>query len=409
MPKSTLGLLGLVPGPDFTAAAAAALLARPTAETAQVLDRLTGCGLLVRRRPGRYRLTAAARARSRAAIPDETGAAGAARRRLVDFYVHTAYAADRLLSPSHPPLDLAPPVAGCRPLEPADREEALAWLDAELDCLVAVRGLALAEALNRSVCQLAYSLNGHFVRRGRSAEQLDQWADALTAAELLGDHRAQALAHRFLGQAGTRAGLPARAAAHMERAVEAAGRTGDAAVRAEVRYIFAWVHEQAGRYEDALEQATAATELFHEAGRHLQEADALNAVGWYHALLGDTARGSAGAFEALRLSRRHGYLEGQAAAQDSLGLMARRAGLPFKAISRFRSALQLCRQLGNTYQEAGILERLGAAHADAGLFEEARNSLSDALDIYLAQHRSGEAEEVRRQLEDVSPFPLALL
>ncbi|MGW4412902.1 hypothetical protein ACWEJ6_53660 [Nonomuraea sp. NPDC004702] len=56
-------------------------------------------------------------------------------RRVLDHYVHSAQAADRLLDPYWSTIDLPAPPAGMSPEQPTDGKGALAWFDAEYPVL----------------------------------------------------------------------------------------------------------------------------------------------------------------------------------------------------------------------------------------------------------------------------------
>ncbi|GAA3841866.1 hypothetical protein GCM10022403_087490 [Streptomyces coacervatus] len=387
-------LLHLAPGPDIAVPAAASLLALDTGRTAALLDRFVADGLCERTAPGRFRARRDVPHRAVAGCGD-----GAARRRLIDHYLHSAHRADRLIAPHHPELPLAPAGAGCVPEEPDSREAALQWLDTEHACLVAVRELARETSRHLVVFQLAQCLNGHYVRRGHTAQQLAQWADAVRSTHALGDPEAQITAHRFAGQAASRAGRHAAAVAQLGRAVRIAERYGEPGPQAWAHYIFAWVEETAGRDGEALGHAVCAASLFRRAAEWGAEADALNAAGWYHTRLGDLEQAGEYCVRALDIARRYGYRGGEAAALDSLGLLAQRAGRHDEALDSYRAALDLCRELGNTYQEAGALDRLGDSYAAVGRFDEAREAWAQALGLYRSQQRLNEAGAVERRLE----------
>jgi tetratricopeptide (TPR) repeat protein len=391
-------LLDLVPGPDIAVPAAASLLAVDAPRAAALLDRLVADGLCERTAPSRYRPLPAAPGRREAARPGDT----AARRRLIDHYLHSAHRADRVIAPHHRELPLAPPEPGCAPEAPASRDAALAWLDAEHAALIAARELARDTGHRLAVFQFADCLNGHYVRRGHTAPQREQWADALRAAHALGDPEAQITAHRYAGQAASRAGRHPEAVAQLERAVRIAERHGRPGPQAWAHYIFAWVEETAGRDEAALRHAVCAAGLFRRAQQWGAEADALNAAGWYHTRLGDLARAERYCARALEISRRHHHLGGEAAALDSLGLLAQRTGRHDEAVAAYRAALALCRALGNTYQEAGALDRLGDSYAATGRLTEARDVWTRAADGYRDQRRPAEAGSVERRLAAIS-------
>ncbi|MFD3621733.1 tetratricopeptide repeat protein [Streptomyces sp. NPDC058676] len=386
-------LLHLLPGPDIAVPAAASLLAVDAGRAAALLKQLVADEVCEPTAPGRYRPLPTAPGRA-----DSRHGDTAARRRLVDHYLHSAYRADQIIAPHHPELPLAAVEPGCVPEEWASREAALAWLDEEHATLAAVRELAVDTGRRLAVFQLANCLNGHYVRRGHTAQQLEQWADALRAAHALGDPEAQITAHRYAGQAASRAGRHTEAVAHLERAVRIAERHGRAGPQAWAYYIFAWVQEMAGRNEAALRHAVCAAGLFRRAQQWAAEADALNAAGWYHTRLGDLGQAERYCTRALEIARQHHYRGGEAAALDSLGLLAQQTGRHTEAVAAYRAALELCRALGNTYQEAGALDRLGDSYAATGRPAQARDAWARAIDMYRDQHRLQEARSVERRI-----------
>jgi hypothetical protein len=125
-------LLGLVPGPEVTADAAAALTGTLPERAARLLDRLAAAHLIDQDTAGRFafhdllRLYAAERARH-----EDTGEERkAATRRLLDWYLHTVDAAARMLYPDKLRLPL-PLAEAPRPATPfADHRGALAWCEA---------------------------------------------------------------------------------------------------------------------------------------------------------------------------------------------------------------------------------------------------------------------------------------
>src|SRR5215831_18302199 len=138
-------LLGLHPGPDITAAAAASLagLARP--EARRLLRELTRGHLLSEPAPGRYAFHDLLRAYAaeRAAAEDTPAGRHAATARVLDHYLHTAHNAALLLKPSRQPLTLTQPAAGVTPECPASYDQAMAWFTAEHHVLLAAVALAV--------------------------------------------------------------------------------------------------------------------------------------------------------------------------------------------------------------------------------------------------------------------------
>src|SRR5205814_3579695 len=103
-------LLGLHPGPDITATAAASLAGVPPAEARRLLHELTRAHLLTEPVAGRYALHDLLRvyAAELAHTSETAEARRAAIGRLLDHYLHTAHHAALLVSPSRPPVALGP-------------------------------------------------------------------------------------------------------------------------------------------------------------------------------------------------------------------------------------------------------------------------------------------------------------
>jgi hypothetical protein len=115
-------LQGVHPGPEVTVSAAAALAGVTTRAARRALDELTAASLLAERVPGRYACHDLLRAYA-AELADAQGRAArrAASRRMLDHYLYTAHAADRLLDPARDPIMLVPRAAGVAPEPLADR------------------------------------------------------------------------------------------------------------------------------------------------------------------------------------------------------------------------------------------------------------------------------------------------
>ena len=107
-------LLGQHPGPDISVPAAASLAAIPPRRAEALLAELAGAHLLSEHGPGRFishdLLRAYAAEQAHNLVPDDARAV--ASHRIFDHYLHTAYAAARLLKPERDPIDLAEPTPG---------------------------------------------------------------------------------------------------------------------------------------------------------------------------------------------------------------------------------------------------------------------------------------------------------
>ncbi|MDT0342260.1 ATP-binding protein [Streptomyces litchfieldiae] len=104
-------LLGLHPGPEFGLPAAAALAGVGTGKTRQLLNSLVEAHLLQQTMPDRYEFHDLLRAYASDQVQRDEPAEErtAALRRVLDWYVHTADAAQTWMSPIRDHLPLAPP------------------------------------------------------------------------------------------------------------------------------------------------------------------------------------------------------------------------------------------------------------------------------------------------------------
>jgi tetratricopeptide (TPR) repeat protein/transcriptional regulator with XRE-family HTH domain len=398
-------LLGIAPGPDIGLAAAASLTKSPTAEIAAGLRELEAASLVQQERPGRYCLHDLVRlyAAERAGLDLTEDTRCAALRRVADYYLHTAYAADRLLAPHRPPVELAPPAAGCTPGQPADAPAALAWFDQEHSTLLAAHRLAIAHGWHAVTWQLAWALNTHHLRRGYRSERVAAWQAGLAAAEKLGEPATLILVHRWLGAAYAEAGQHALACDELHLAIECAEETGDVASQAHSHQLLAAAWGRQGDFARALEHAQRTFALVQSLSQPVREADALNVVGWSQAHLGQLDQARASCQPALELYRQHHDREGEAATLHNLAYIESRAGNHAQAIDHYRETARLCRDLGNTYREAETLTDLAPAYLARGQYAEARATWQQALNLYLLQGRAADVTRVREQLNALPP------
>ncbi|HEY2671665.1 MAG TPA: BTAD domain-containing putative transcriptional regulator, partial [Rugosimonospora sp.] len=402
--------LGLAADPDIGLPAAAALAGLPAAEVAAALRAMEQRSLLQQHLPGRWRMHDLIRlyAAEQAArdLPEDRRAAAIGR--LVGFYLHTAHSASRLLDPHRPPIPVAGPVAGADPQPLPDETAALAWLDAEHQCLLAIQRHAATWGRHREAWQLAWTLDPLHGRRGHLHDNVAVWRAGLVAARHLDDPDMQAVAHRRIGNALVRARRFGDAVDHLGLALAVAEQSGDLSGQAHTRLALAQAFGDQGDDQRALEHATQAGRLYRSVDNPVREANALNTSGWYLARLGRHDEARAHLEAALALSRRHSFRDTEADTLDSLGYLAHRAGRHADAVRHYEQALALFRDLGNTYGEADTLTRLGAVHADLGGHDGARHAWRPAIELYEAQRRAADADRVRRQLRDLDRAPAGM-
>jgi len=181
--------LGLHPGPDIDAYAAAALDGSGVAAARRHLEALYDQHLITEPARGRYRFHDLIREHARTlAAADDPAARDTAAARLLDYYLHTARAAsghfpswtnaEGPAPPGRPPAS-APPVSTLR--------QAARWLEAERANLHAAAGYAAATARPTYAVLIPAAMDGFLQTRGYWDQGLALHRAALAAARQAGD------------------------------------------------------------------------------------------------------------------------------------------------------------------------------------------------------------------------------
>ncbi|ACU37620.1 Tetratricopeptide TPR_2 repeat protein [Actinosynnema mirum DSM 43827] len=399
--RVVFSLLGIAPGPDTTPPATAALTRLSSAHARRALAALEGASLVERRPGGRYAMHDLVRryaADTAEELPE--GVREVALTRVVDFHLHTAYAAERLLAPHRELLPPGPPAPGVRPSPLPDAAAALAWLDVEYTTLLAAQRTATARGRHDAAWHLAWNLHTFQLRRGHRHDMLAVWRAALNAAPHLPDPTARSRSLRFLGRACSRLGLHEQAIAHLDRALDLAAERDDPTEQALTHRQLATAWDLNGDGRRALEHARRTLHLYRSLDKPVWEADALNAVGWYAARVNEFDTAYTHCRAALPLFQRHHERDGEANTLDSLGYIAQRRGEHQQALDHYHRALALYRDLGHAPEVANTLDHMGHPHAALGQHAQARARWEEALELYLEQGREEDASRVRRELDD---------
>jgi DNA-binding SARP family transcriptional activator len=396
-------LAGIHPGPDIAVPAAASLAAMTEADARRLLRELARAHLIAEHVPGRYafhdllRAYAAEQARHTDSHADRDAAAG----RMLDHYLHTTARAARLLNPTAKPVGLPPPRPGTTLAQPADRQQAMAWFEAEYPVLLAAVTLAAESGFETHAWQLPRAMTSFLRRRGHWQEWAGIQRTALAAATRLGDTAAQALSGHLLGMACTHLGDHDQARGHYTSSLTLYQRLGDRLGQARIQASLGGLAERQGRYADALGHAEQALRLFQAIGDKTAEAEALNDVGWYYALDGDYQQARAFCRRAVALCAQAGHRRAEGHAWDSLGYAEHHLGSLAEAVACYQRALSLHRESGDRFLEADTLTHLGDTRHAAGELAQAREAWQQALDI-LEDLQHPRADQVRAKLADVS-------
>jgi tetratricopeptide (TPR) repeat protein len=373
--------LGLVPGPDIDAYAAAALDETDVETARGRLDELYDHHLISEPAAGRYLLHDLLRQYSRAlAAQGEPADAGAAR--LVNYYAHVAAAASKYIATWTTAGDRPPPgdPPGSAP-KIASADEAAAWLDAQRPNLHAAVGFA-AEAMPRYAVAIATTMGGFLRSRGHWDRAAGQYQTALSAAHRAGDRPGQAGTLDELGLLQQLRGDYPAASATLAQAAALYRDLGDQPGQAHALNHLGLVHQDTGDYQAAAASHRQALALARAAGDPLAEAVSLTDLGQVQQLTGDYPAAVASHRQALAMFRSLGSRFDEADALCQLGFAARAMGDYPAAAAYLQQGLEQFRDLGDRLGQAWALHGLGHLQRATGDYQAASASFSQVLRLY---------------------------
>jgi len=393
-------LLGLHPGPDISLAAAASLGGLRPDQARDVLAELARSHLLAEHQPGRYAFHDLLRAYAGEQVVkhDSQQVRAAAVRRLLDHYLHGAYASALLIEPSLDRLTLGEAEPGTVLAEPAEPADAMAWFAAEDAGILGAVRLAAGGGLATHAWQLAWIVSSYFLRRGQWEDNTAAQQAALGAARAAGDVPGEAHATHGLANGYARSGRFDLAVPEYERALGLGRATGDLAGQAHIQASLAWIAERQERLTDAVAHAAQALALHQAAGNRTAEAAGLNDLGFCYARMGNFQEALSYCERGLAICREVGERNWEAATLDSLGLIHDGLGDGDRAVACYGQAATIYRDLGDRFNEADTLMSLGDTLARAGGAAAARDKWAQALRIF---HEIGhpDGDEARARLE----------
>jgi tetratricopeptide (TPR) repeat protein/transcriptional regulator with XRE-family HTH domain len=347
--------LGLVPGPTVDAYAAAALDNTSPDETNRGLAELYDLHLLTEPALGRYQLHDLLReyAHALAAI-DDPEESSADLGRLLDYYLHTAAAADRLIA--RRPSSSTAPMARAPSAVPqlATRHDADAWLSDERADLAAATRHAAASGRPVHAVWIPAHLAGFLATHGYWDQALSMHLAAAGIAETAGDQAGHATALQNLG----------------------------------LTYLLI------GDYPAAIKAHKTAHGLYRDLGKEIPQIDILNVLGRAYTAIDDSAQATASAAEALSRACTARDRLGQADALRVLGSNAHSAADYPTAMARLAEGVGLYREIGDQMGLAFTLAELALVQQNMGDYKQAERSLTETLTLYCAlkEHRyEGEA------------------
>lgn len=386
--------LGLHPGTDFDAYAAAILDEIPLAAARAQLDALYTDHLIEETFPGRYRMHDLIRAYAQAlAAGDPVDARGRAVDELLDYYQYAAETAGRHFARATftgPPIAVTPPPAAP---DLATSSDALAWMRAEQPNLLACLDYAVAHREHHRVVWLTAAMAPFLRQEGPWGQAAILYHTAAAAAHHVGDPTGEANNLWALGDMRYLTGDYLAAASLLEQAVALYHSLGDRLGEANSLHDLGHVRYQTGDYTGAASLQERALGLSRALGYRLGEANSLHDLGRVRYQTGDYTTAASLLDQALVIYKNLGKGIGAATSLQDLGRVRYQTGDYIEAAGLQNQALDLYRGLGSRIGEAIGLCELGRLHHLTGDYAAAAQLLDRALTLYQdLGYRLGEAE-----------------
>ena len=394
------GLLGIAPGPDVSLAAAASLIDRSARDTRSTLRGLVRVSLLREDGPDRYAMHDLVRAYAR-----ETADAGAedALRRVVEFYLRTAYAGETEINPSRRRITAPTMSAGIRPVAFHGVDEVMTWFAGEYQNLSAVHHDIAARGWDEPTWRLSWTLGTYRYRTGRVLDEVASWRTALAAVLRLGDPAVEALARQLLGNACARAELFTESVTLLTESVRLALQIGDVLTEAFSERGLGRTWGVQGRMTEALAHNKRALALFEQIGYPVWIANELNNVGWVAAHLGDYEYAKSCCEKALKMNHTHLPADPSLTGMmlDSLGFIAAGMGRHEDAIGYYDKARAQYASNDDTYFDAETLDHLGHPYRALGQLDKAREAWQAAMRRYRDHKRFADVQRIQALLDEL--------
>ncbi|MFV8173531.1 ATP-binding protein [Mycolicibacterium peregrinum] len=392
-------MIGALSGPDIAVSAAASLIKVDRSTARRTLGELARANLVEEYVPGRYRLHDLLRifAKERGEVEERSEQLAQAELRLLDHYLHTSFAADRLLDPARQPVCLQLALAGVFMPPLKSEEDALEWFELEHSNLVFAAERSFTSNRYAHTWQLAWAFNTYLYWRANWTEIASIQLLGVKAAKELKDKTAVLSALRGLGRALTRLGQYKQAEECLQEALELSINAQDDIGEATAHHALSFLYDTAGDYASALSHAEMAIPLWRARGNVAREARAINDLGWAHARLGRYSLALDECSESLGKFREIGNRHGEALALHNMAWISKELGNYANAIQYVTDEISVNHALANRYSEAQGLNLLGDTLAADGQIRQAAAAYSDAISLLEEEGRS-EADVIAEKL-----------
>jgi tetratricopeptide (TPR) repeat protein len=377
-------LLGLHAGPDISLPSAAVLAGTTPPQARQLLDVLTGVHLLEQTGHDRYRFHDLLRlyAAERAAAEESDHDRATAVRRVLAWYLHTADAAGRVLTPQWRYVPLDSPEADFPPLVFVTYHQAVKWCEAERANLVAATRHAAECGQHVIAWKLPAVLWNFFLLRGHWHDWITTHETGLAATHYLHDRYGEAWIANNLGDGYRGLGRFDEALDHLQQALAAWRELYDRWGEGWTLYNLGTTYRSMGRFDDALEHYQQALARGRKMGKPWGEAWALHSLATTYRSMGRFDDALEHYQQALARGRKMGKPWGEAWALHSLATTYRSMGRFEDAFDHYHQALLVRREINDRWGEGWTLHSVAITYRDLGRFDDALDHYHQALLVY---------------------------
>ncbi|MEV4577754.1 BTAD domain-containing putative transcriptional regulator [Nonomuraea jabiensis] len=368
-------LLGLVPGPDVTVAAAAAVAGLPQDAARASLKALAAAHLLEHHITDRYRFHDLVRlyAVAEAGRDSEREPAW---RRLFGHYLELGAAIAARCAPGESLLSGPQPAPEGRELPAPEAADVINLL------------AALRRAIERdpgpAVWRLADMLRAICARTGRIGEWMEIAPTLLEAASAQDVPAVTAMLHTGMGDGLFRVGRREEAVGHLQQAVRIARESGERESEAAARMGLSFARAWTGDLVEAMADNVRAAQLFGELGSVPGQIRALHALGNQYHHLGRLDLAEEYCRQALALSRRHDLPYAEGADLRQLGAVLLDQGRYGEAETCLRQSVALITSIGG-HGAATTQIWISRLHWENGRWAQSREEALAALDVCRGQ------------------------
>jgi DNA-binding SARP family transcriptional activator/tetratricopeptide (TPR) repeat protein len=376
--------LGVNPCAGVSLATAAALDGCTLAEAEKAVLTLLDCHLLARAPDGQFRFHDLIRgyAAARAARDDSEGEQRQAVSRLLDYYLHAADHADRVLYPFRRRLGVQVTQLPAESPALGTQEDAARWLESEWRNILQAAHYAGRHEWKQKCADLIYLLADFVAVNAYWDEAVAAHTVALQASRYLDDPARIAQGALALSAVRQQTGeheaaiLLAQEAASIYRSM--ADRRGEAESLDQIGLA----HQRTARSREALAYFQEAQILYKAAEDPRGVADTLSHSGIARWHLGRYAEAKADLDSALSLYRSVGDRRGEAKALNNLGRVSLYGGYHRDALDAYQKSLDIFQEIGGAQNQAILYQNIGSVHHYKGSYEQALAACRRALAIY---------------------------